>query len=383
MKNSILYRIYMKRLIPVIVLIGALLFIFMTDEIIFYRNGETALMIVMVAMTGGIMLYLMRRPTEHNFVNSLPVTKEQQWQSMYYALLTTAASVYVAYIIITYIQCHNDVITFKEVLVSGVVKCATAVFAMTLVLWILGHTDFSVSGKFIITLIMFFGGIGAVGTAVQKAFNTGTNNFIYELKKYWCLMTVPVQHFENTRLEFGMGGFPQVTADEKIIVTAIYLAVITALTVVLAGRSKICYARIPFSKNMNKGFAARFPKILTAVYLSVCFMGMLCRVVELKDYVTTETSNDPGISYIQYDPEDTIRNAGGEEIIVYKNGEVYYKGIVYQNYEQNYLYKYEIYKIDFPKEYLYIFIANAAISVTAGTVTSVIADKTLRKRGVI
>lgn len=372
----------MRRLIPVIALISALLFVFMTDEIIVYKNGETILMVVMVAMTGGIMLYLIRRPAEHNFVNGLPVTKKQQWKCLYLSLLTMAVLSYAMYIIITYIQCHNDVINFTEMLVSGIVKCATAIFVMTLLMWILGHIDFHLSKNFFVTLVMFFGGIGAIGTALQKAFNTKTNNFVYELKKYWCYMTVPIEHYETAKYDFGMYGFVGVSVKEKIILTAVYLFVIIGITVLLALCANINYSRITLEKNMNKGSVKRFPKVFLAIYLSVCFLGTLCRIVELRDFITTEIDTDYPVSYEEYEWDEIL---GGPDqcYAVYRDGKIFYEVIKYVSFSGNYLFKYVIYKTDFPKEYLYIFIVNSTISVVTGITMAVITDKKLKKEGVI
>lgn len=372
----------MGRILPLTALFSIMLYIVLCDEIILYKNGETLIMIVMLAMSGGVLQFLIRNPKEHCFVNALPVTKAQQWKCMYMALLTMLGIVYAVYIFVTYMQCHNDVIVFREVLISGIVKCCTAVFVLTLVLWILGHTDFHFPVGFIVCTIMMLFGMPAVGTVIQKAFNTGSNNFVYALKTYWWLMTVPVKAINDAATEYGEGIFTGFTFDNKITVTVIYLAVIIALTVVLAFLAKNNYSKLPLEKNMNKGYAKKFPKVLIAVYVSLSVMGVLCLGVKLIDKVILETKTSNDYFYVGEIPDEVHKYSDAIAITVSKDGKSFYKGVVYENYSEQYMFKYEIYDVDFPKEYLYVFILNTIISLAFGIAEVIIPNRKTIKRGV-
>lgn len=384
MKSSILYKVYMGRLLPLTGLFAVMLYIVMFDEIALHGNYETVVLFVMLAITGVIAYLLIRSPKEHGFVNSLPVTKDKQWSAMYMSILTMIGIVYTVYVIAAYTRCHSEVNNFTEILMSGIVKCCTAIFVTTLVLWVLSHIDFHFPVLLIVCLVVFIAGMVAFGMAIQKAFNTDANNFVYQFKNYWILMTVPIQAINNMLEEGWNVSFGGYDFNEKITVTIIYLAVIIILTVLMAVFARKNYSEIRFEKAMNRGYAKRFSKLFTGACVALSAMSGLCLIGEIVDkirldVVTTEEYSEyedeelySAIDDSYYDYSDSMA------VVARKGDEVHYKGMMYKSisdmYEQN-LFKYEIYKLDFPKEYLYRFVGFAVVSVGLGIGVVIVSEK--------
>ncbi len=371
MKSNVLYKIYMSRLIPIAVIMIVALFIVMCDEVVFLRNSESVFIILIIAVTSSIMQFLIRSPKEHAFVNSLPVTKKDQWKCMYLSLLTTTAIIYIAYIAIVYIRCHNETITFSEIAVSGFVKGTTAVFAVTLVLWILSHTDFYFSGGLFPGIVILICSANMMGELIQKAFNTGANNFVYALLTYWKLMTVPLKLMNDATTDFGKINFGQFSEREKLSVTLFYLLVILMLTAIMAVLACKNYSEIKLEKNMTKGYAKKFSKILTGIFATVVIFGIISAGIGTTEKITLKYNTDT-FSFVDDIPEKVYEYNDATSLKAYKDGQIYYEGIMYKNDTENYLLTYKIYEVVFPKTYLYAFWINVCVSVIGGIMVAVI-----------
>ncbi len=384
MKSSILYKVYMERLLPLTGLFAVMLYLVMFDEIALHGNYETVVLFVMIAMTGAIAYLLIRTPKEHVFVNSLPITKDKQWNAMYLAILTMIGVVYTVYVLAVYMQCHSEVNNFKEILMSGIVKCCTAVFLTTLVLWVLSHIDFHFPVLLVVCLLVFIAGMVAFGTGIQKAFNTDANNFVYQCKNYWILMTVPIQAINNMLEEGWNVSFGGYEFNEKITVTIIYLAVIVVLTVLMAIFARKNYSGISLEKPLNRGYAKRFPKHFTVACVALSAMSGLCLIGEIVDRIRLDiVTTEEYLEYVDDELESAIDDSYYDyydsiALVARKGDEVNYKGIMFKSisdmYEHN-LFKYEIYKFDFPKEYLYRFVGFAVVSVGLGIGVVIVSEK--------
>lgn len=378
MKSSVLYKVYMSRLIPIAVIMIFATFFIMCDEVVFIRNSESLFMILIIAVMAAVMQFMIRMPQEHTFVNSLPVTKKDQWKCMYLSLLTITAIIYIAYIAIVYIRLHDEIITFSEIAVSGFVKGSTAVFALTLVLWILGHTDFHFSGGFFSGTVILICSANMMGELIQKAFNTGTNNFVYALITYWKLITVPLGLVNNATTEFGKINFSQFTERNKMTATLLYLVIILMLTAIMAVFACKNYSEIKLQKNMTKGYSKKFSKILTGIFATVVIFGVISIGIGITEKITLKYNTNM-FSYEEDIPEKVYEYNDATSIKAYKDGEIYYEGIMYKNDSENHLLTYKVYEIEFPKTFLYVFWVNACVSVIGGILVTVIPDK-LRKR---
>ncbi len=384
MKSSILYKVYMGRLLPLSGVFSVMLYLIMFDEIALYGNFETVVLFVMIAMTGAVAYFLIRKPSEHVFVNSLPITKAKQWNAMYLAILTLIGIVYTVYVLAVYMQCRSEVNNFKEILISGIVKCCTAVFLTTLVLWILSHIDFHFPVLLVVCVVVFLIGMVALGRGVQKAFNTDANNFVYQCKNYWILMTVPIKAINNMLEEGWDVSFAGYEFNEKITVTVIYLAVIIVLTVLMAIFARKNYSVISLEKPLNRGYAKRFSKPFIVACVALSAMSGLCLIGEIVDrirldIVTTEEYSEyedeelySAIDASYYDYYDSMA------VVARKDGEVYYKGMMFKSLSDMYefkFFKYEMYKFDFPKEYLLRFVGFAVASVGLGIGVVIVTEK--------
>ena len=370
MKNKILYRVYFVRLLPLLVLYSIMLFVIMMDEIVFHENYETVFYIVMLAMTGCVAMYMMRSPKDHEFVNALPVTKKQQWGCMYMALLTVVFIVYALYVLVVALAFKNEVNTMPEIIISGIVKAVSAILAMSFMLWVFSHTDFRFPVKVVICLVLIIFGLPAVGSLIQKAFNTGANNFVYELKTFWKLMTVPKNIFEVRNIR-DMG----VTYDKTAVVIT-YLMVAIALSILLAMLARKNYSDMDLSKNPKSGNVKGFSPILVAICVALAAMGVCSRAIQLFDKLRLEVAGS--LYTINYEGpllEEFYLSDDTDMVVVYKDSEVYYYGLVSANSSKDY----EIYNVDFPKDYFYFFIGSMVVSVGAGIVVALIGKK--EKRG--
>ena len=351
----------------------------MMDEIVFHENYETLFYIVMLAMTGCVTMYMMRSPKDHEFVNALPVTKKQQWGCMYMALLTVVFIVYTLYIVVVSLAFKSAVNTIPEIIISGIVKAVSAILAMSFILWVFSHTDFRFPVKAVICLVLIIMGLPAVGSLVQKAFNTGANNFVYELKTYWCLMTVPKKAFVEMAEEEYADRYIDLVND-KTMVLIIYLAVVIIVAVILVMLAWKNYSDMDFSKNPKKGNVKEFSPMLVAICVALATMGVCSWSVKALDKFRLEVSGSLfDINYEGTLLDEYFMNDDTEMIVAYKNSEVYYYGIVAKNFDENHMQKYEIYNVDFPKDYLYFFIVSAVVSVYVGVVITLMGKK--EKRG--
>lgn len=349
-------------------------FLIMCDEEVFIRNYETFYMILITATVSGMMQYLIRTPQEHTFVNSLPVTKKDQWRTMYLSLLSMTAVIYIAYIVIVYIRCNSTEITFGEIAVSGFVKGTTAVFAITLVLWILSHTDFHFSWTLFVGSLVLICGAYFMGELIQKAFNTGTNNFVYTLITYWKLITVPLVLMNNATKDFGKVNFESFSEREKMTATLLYLFVILMITAILAIFACKNYSEMKLEKNMNKGYAKRFSKILVGIFAAFTIFGVISLGIGLSEKLTLRYRYD-SFCYEDNIPETAYAYNDFSQVEAYKDGEIYYYGLIHKNDTENHLLTYKIYEVEFPKEYLYAFWINLAVSVIGGILITVVSDR--------
>ena len=349
----------------------------MMDEIVFHENYETVFYIVMLAMTGCVAMYMMRSPKDHEFVNALPVTKKQQWGCMYMALLTVVFIVYALYVLVVALAFKNEVNTMPEIIISGIVKAVSAIFAMSFMLWVFSHTDFRFPVKVVICLVLIILGLSAVGSLIQKAFNTGANNFVYELKIFWKLMTVPKNIFEVRNIrDTGM------TYDKTAVVIT-YLMVAIALSSLLAMLARKNYSDMDLSKNPKNGNVKCFSPILVTVCVVLATMGVCSRGIQLFDKLRLEISGS--LYSINYEGpllEEYYMSDDTDMVVAYKDSEVYYYGLVSTNYSRDY----EIYNVDFPKDYFYFFIGSVVVSVGVGVVVALMGKKEKRgecKNGVV
>lgn len=378
MKSSALFKVYMSRLIPIALIIIVALFLIMCDEIVFIRNSESIFIILIIAATGGVLQFLIRAPKEHTFVNSLPVTKKYQWKCMYLSLLIMTAMIYIAYIAIVYIRCHNEFITFSEIALSGFVKGTTAVFAVTLVLWILSHTDFYFSGGLFPGIVILICSANMMGELIQKAFNTGTNNFVYALLTYWKLMTVPLKLMNDATTDFGKINFAPFSEGEKLSVTLFYLMVILMITAILAVFACKNYSEIKLEKNMNKGHAKKFSKVLTGIFATIVIFGIISAGIGTAEKITLKYNTNT-FSFEDDVPEKVYEYNDATSIKAYKDGQIYYEGIMYKNDSENYLLTYKIYEVEFPRIYLYAFWINVCASIIGGILAVVIHDRIIMR----
>ena len=113
-KNSTLYKVYLERLIPFIGVCVASVFLLISGPDSFYdNNGAVFIPFVMIVATA-IMFFFIRRTGEAEFVNGLPVTKEQQWKCLYYSLATMVGIVYTVYVMTVTMHCFGSGVDFVE-----------------------------------------------------------------------------------------------------------------------------------------------------------------------------------------------------------------------------------------------------------------------------
>ncbi len=380
-KNSTLYKVYLERLIPFIGVCVASVFLLISGPDSFYdNNGAVFIPFVMIVATA-IMFFFIRRTGEAEFVNGLPVTKEQQWKCLYYSLATMVGIVYTVYVMTVTMHCFGSGVDFGEILLSGVVKAATAMLCITILLWILGHTDFYVQIIILLAIIIFWACVWSpkLGTFIQKAFNTGGNNFVYELTEIWNIMTVPLSLFSDIAEVFDFSiDMPNINAGFKFATTGIYMVIVVVLTIVLYICSKNNYSKLPLEKKFNRGWIVGFPKVITAMFFALYFMTIMSVVVEYVENVSVSvTTHD---EYIEVEKEhESYSYLDRTRYSMFKNGKKICEGYIYSDVCE--IYEYEIYDVTFPKEYLYGFIGAMVISVGLGIGFSVVLDKSIKKEG--
>lgn len=382
MKNSTLYKVYMGRLLPIIGALTALVLLMISSVDSFYDNAEAIFLPVAMTITAAVMFFFIRRRGETEFVNGLPVTKEQQWKCLYYALATMVAIVYTVYVLTVTIQCYDSEINFGEILLSGVVKAATAMLCITVILWVLGHTDFYIQILILFAIIIFWGCTWStnLGTFIQKAFNTGGNNFVYELTEIWNIMTVPLSLFTDIAEVHDLSmDMPKINFGVKFATTAIYMGIVVALTIVLFKCSKNNYRKLPLEKKLNRGWIVGFPKVIMAIFFSLYFMTIMSMAVDFVENISVSVSTYD--EYIEADTEDeSYAYLDRTHYSMYKDGRRICEGYIYSDSEQ--IYEYEIYDVTFPREYLYGFIGAMVISVALGTGFAIALDRAVKKEGI-
>ncbi len=367
MKGSILYRRYLVRFIPFILGIGLLIFVLLDDSHAFLSNTEFV-WIIGIGIVSVILNYnLIRRPKEYIFVNSLPVTKKQQWLSFYLAVLTTIIAEYVIYIVcavFTNVAYVNPV----ELVVSVLVKILMIMLILTVVLWFMSHIAGNWMVGWFAAFMLLIGAsfMTGFGKAFQKIFLTGHNNPVYALKEYWHIMTNPLRQFEA--LEHAINKqmfFPDYSVQRKILITSVYMLITVVLTAFLAYRARTNFSKTDLAVRKSS-IAIGFPKTLVCIFFAIYF-GMMLSAISL-----SIVSEDSGYS------EAEGSNDGREEITIMDNNAVYQKGYYY-GYDTD-LYRYEIFGVKYPGYFTAIFIVTSTIGAGIGAGVGMVVSKRAGRR---
>ena len=368
LRSKALYKLYLGRTLPLIA-VFCIMILLCGNEVVYHSGIVGVLIVPLLALSGCVMFYMMRSKNDHGYINAFPITKKQQWKAMYLAVMTMIAIVFVVYFIITFIQCHkgNGV---GEMLITVIVEVTATVFVTTLLLWILGHTDFKFT-KVLVAMVLGLVGLIAVGAMIQKAFNTGANNFAFELKNYWVLLTVPVDVFNKAITPVnGISIYKTVSFSDKITVLIIYMAITLVLSAVLGFLACKNYGEFKLEKDIKAGYAKKFNPILKAVFIVVISMSVLCGVEEIIGkfavekvdltlvYNDVEDFDKIPVEYWEYSDSIFIKEVMDDKIV--------YEGIEHNNLEiSSLLVTYEVYKGEFSDLYKYIFGVNGLLSVVA------------------
>ena len=361
MKNSILYKVYLKRVMPLVAIFSLLIYIMSGNQDVFESNWDTLFFAFAVAMTGVSMFFMIRTPKDYDFVNALPVTKGKQWISMYGAAMTVVGIVYIQYIVYTCIRCYQGQNLYGEVIMSGVVKCLTTGFVMTLMMWIYSHTDFRFSPKVLIGILLIIGGSFFAGEFIQKAFDLKCNNFACELINRWHLMTVPYKVINLDLDYYYVDICGRFTLTDKVTTLLIYLVIILALTAVLAFFTYKNYCEMDLAKDKKKGNIKNFNKVLVAVFTSLAIMSGISMAGKI-----VENSNVSIEHYWSY----------GENCIgAHVDGDLFYRGDKLTYYSGEMTFFISKYNVDFPKVYQYGFIGAVVVSLGAGCAVAILGNR--------
>ena len=375
MKNSILYKVYLKRMVPIVLVFSILVWTLSGISIVFTSNLDTFIYIFGMGFTGVVMFSLMRSPKDYEFINSLPITKKQQWISMYLAALTIVGIVYVQYIGITCIRCHDGIMGYDEIVMSGMVKWLTAILVTTLLMWIFSHTDF----KFVPTV--FFGsvvilvGLYFVGEFAQKAFELTGNNMACEIVNRFTIMTLPREIINRYLADGYSWKYDEILMSEKIITMAVYAFAVIILTALLAINTCKNYIGMNLEKEIKKGRIRPFNRVIVALFTSMVAFSIFGIGYKIIDKATVDIRNFDW--YFDNDMELPEEDKWYDDNYYegYVKEECVYSGYYYFDSDGSGTYWISKYNADFSNAYLYGFIGALVVSIGIGCAVSVYTGK--------
>ena len=366
MRSKALFKLYFGRAVPLLLVI-LILVALCGNEVVYHSGIDAILMIPLLTLCGCVMFYMMRSKNDHSYINSFPITKKQQWKVMYAVVMTMIAIAYSVYIVVVLIVCHKKN-GMGEILISGLTKAGMTIFATTFVLWILGHTDYKFNKVLVGIAISFFGLI-AVGFMVQKTFNTGENNFMYQLKNYLTALCIPLKVAnEGYTQDCGKIMYDAITFNEKLIAFAICMFINIVLTIAFGVFAYKNYADFNLEKDVKKGYAKKFHPFIKGVFIAVLSMSVLCSVEEIVGKFVVDKNE-----IIFYYSEEEELDKVPEEYWEYNDSmyvecvigdKVLFEGLEYKSTggvtdSVNYV----VYQGDFSDIYKYIFGINGLVSV--------------------
>ena len=380
MRSKALFKLYLGRIIPLFVVV-LILVALCGNEVVYHSGIDALVMIPLLALCGCVMFYMIRSKNDHSYVNSFPITKKQQWKVMYAIVMTMIAIVYAVYIAVVFIACHKGN-GLGEIVISGLVKAGTAVFVTTFILWILGHTDYKFN-KVLVGIVIGVVGLIAVAAMVQRVFNTGENNFMYQLKNYLTVLCIPVKVYNQDCIpDYRKIMCEPVAFSEKLIIFAVYMLIITILSIVCGFLACKNYVDFNLEKDVKKGYAKKFHPIIKAVFIAVLSMSILCGTEEIIGKFATEKIdlmslyNDAEefdkipLEYWEYNDSEFVRYAIGDTVM--------FEGMEYKSANAGTdLVSYVVYQGEFSDIYKYLFAANGLVSVGI----AVVCCRPRKKRG--
>lgn len=357
MKNSILYKVYLKRVMSMVVAFSVMIYLISGNQDVFEGNLDTIFYTLGIAMIGVTMFAMLRMPNDYDFVNALPVTKKKQWISVYMAAMTVIGILYFQYIVFTCIKCYQGKEVYGEIIASGLIKALTTGFVMTLLMWILSHTDVRFSPKVLFGVLIIIAGGFFMAEFTQKAFDLKSNNYFYELINRWSLMTVPYKEINIDLDAYYVDYYSHFTMMDKITTILVYLVIILALTAVLAFFTYKNYGKMNLAKDRRKGNSKNFNRVLAGVFTSLVTMSGLAIVGKIVENCNV-----------------VIDGYYGFEFVAEKNGEMFFSGSKYQfnNSMSVFVNKYDV---DFPAVYQYCFIGAVVVSLVVGCAVAVLNGK--------
>lgn len=360
MKNSILYKVYLKRVMSMIIAFSVMIYLISGNQDVFKGNLDTIFYTLGIAMIGVTMFAMLRIPKDYDFVNALPVTKGKQWISMYMAAMTVIGILYLQYTVFTCIRCYQGNNVYGEIIASGLIKALTTGFVMTLLMWILSHTDVRFSPKVLFGILIIIVGGFFMAEFTQKAFDLKSNNYFCELINRWYLMTVPYKEINADLDAQYVDFYNHFTMMDKITTILVYLVIIMVLTAVFARFTYKNYGEMNLAKDRRKGNSKNFNRVLVGVFASVVTMSGLSIVGKIVEKCNVVI--DDGYY--------------GFEFVAEKNGELFFSGSKFQ-FDNNDIMAFFIrkYDVDFPAVYQYCFIGAVVVSLVVGCVVAVLNGK--------
>ena len=359
MKNSILYKVYLKRVMSMVVVFSVMIYLISGNQDVFEGNLDTIFYTFGIAMIGVTMFAMLRMPKDYDFVNALPVTKGKQWISVYLAAMTVIGILYLQYIVFTCIKCYQGKDVYGEIVVSGLIKALTTGFVMTLLMWILSHTDVRFSPKVLFGVLIIIAGGFFMAEFTQKAFDLKSNNYFCELINRWYLMTVPYKVI-NADLDacyYYIDFYNRFTIMDKIATILVYLVIILPLTAVLARFTYKNYGEMNLAKDRRKGNHKNFNRVLAGVFVSLVTMSGLSIVGRIVEHCNVVVDGYYNSDF---------------EFVAEKNGELFFSGSKFQ-FDNNDIMAIFIrkYDVDFPAVYQYCFIGAVVVSLVVGCAVAI------------
>lgn len=353
MKNSILYKVYLKRVMSMVVAFSVMIYLISGNQDVFEGNLDTIFYTFGIAMIGVTMFAMLRMPKDYDFVNALPVTKGKQWISVYMAAMTVIGILYFQYIVFTCIKCYQGKDVYGEIIASGLIKAMTTGFVMTLLMWILSHTDVRFSPKVLFGVLIIIAGGFFMAEFTQKAFDLKSNSYFCELINRWFLMTVPYKVINTDLDAYYVDYYSHFTMMDKIATVLVYLVIILPLTAVLARFTYKNYGEMNLAKDRRKGNHKNFNRVLAGVFASLVTMSGLAIVGKIIEYNNV-----------------VIDGYYGFEFVAEKNGELFFSGSKYQFNDSMSVFVNK-YDVDFPEVYQYCFIGAVVVSLVVGCAVAI------------
>ena len=345
---------------------------------------EENLFLILLLLYVAIIYFYIKNAKQHNFIHSLPITREVHWKILFLSGVIFITGMAVIYELVEFLYFFSvddsEIIgTINDIFIRTVSYTVVGILVMTVLLWFVLHglTIKRYISSVIILVFLFIVGVNMYIPITAVVMDYSGNNPLYILREKWNLLTIPREKLLSDCGISVMNYEPDFSNQTKWISFVIVIFISIVLTLIFY---HLCVGLFERWDNSNdcKGKISEFsPAFLYGVNIvigiTIVYLGVMCSSdTYICTYMTIDNVgiNEADSEVYKYEKY----NGEGEVEIKYHGEEIwgnYYEG------GTDY-YSFEIYDIPDNSNLIRYWLMDNGIGVIIGNVLSV--GSLLKKR---